>query len=136
MAEHPEAQQGAVVTGASSGIGAAVSIELARRGHRVALVGRDKERLSATESQIRQAGGAAHAVYGDLAEEAAPRRIIAESVEWLGGLDSLACAAGVLDVGPFEEITPEMLDRQWSINTRAPFFLAQEALPHLEARRG
>jgi len=136
MAEHPEAQQGAVVTGASSGIGAAVSIELARRGHRVALVGRDKERLSATESQIRQAGGTAHAVYGDLAEEGAPRRIIAESVEWLGSLDSLACAAGVLDVGPFEEVTPEILDRQWRINARAPFFLTQEALPHLEARRG
>ncbi len=136
MAERPETQHGAVVAGASSGMGAAVSIELARRGYRVALLGRDKERLAATERQIRQAGGAAHAVYGDLAEEGAASRVIAESVEYLGSLDSLACAAGVLDVGPFEEVTPEILDRQWTVNARAPFFLAQAALPHLEARRG
>lgn len=137
MAEHPEGQQrGAVVTGASSGIGAAVSIELARCGYRVALLGRDEERLSATKRQIQQAGGAAHAVRGDLAEDGTASRVIAESVEWLGSLDFLACAAGVLDVGPFEAVTAEILDRQWKVNARAPFILAQAALPHLEARCG
>lgn len=136
MAERPEAQRGAIVTGASSGIGAAVSVELARRGYRVALLGRDKDRLSATERQIREAGGTAHVVCGDLASEGAAGRAVAESVAWLGSLDALVCAAGVLDVGPFEAITAEVLDRQWNVNARAPFFLAQAALPDLEARRG
>jgi NAD(P)-dependent dehydrogenase (short-subunit alcohol dehydrogenase family) len=136
MAEHPETQRTAVVTGASSGIGAAVAIELARDGYRIALVGRDKERLSDTERGIQRTGGEAYAICTDLAEEGAARRVIAESVEWLGDLDCLVCAAGVLDVGPFEEVTAEVLDRQWKVNARAPFFLAQAALPHLEERRG
>jgi NAD(P)-dependent dehydrogenase (short-subunit alcohol dehydrogenase family) len=117
-------------------MGAAVSIELARRGYRVALVGRDRARLAATELRIRQAGGEAQAVCADLADKDAPSRVIAESVEWLGGLDSLACAAGVLDVGPFEAVTPEILDRQWEVNARAPFFLTQAALPYLEQSHG
>lgn len=136
MAEHPETQRGAIVTGASSGIGAAVCVDLARRGYRVALLGRDEDRLSATARQVQQAGGTAHIVRGDLAASDAASRAIAESVGWLGGLDSLVCAAGVLDVGPFEEVTGEILDRQWNVNARAPFFLAQAALPYLEVRGG
>lgn len=136
MDEGRVSERRAVVTGASSGMGAAVSIELARCGYRVALVGRDKQRLSAIEHQIRQMGGAGRAVYGDLADTGTASRVIAESVEWLGGLDFLACAAGVLDVGPFEDVSDEILDRQWTVNARAPFFLAQAALPHLETSQG
>ena len=57
-------------------------------------------------------------------------------LEHLGGLDALVCAAGLLDVGAFEAVTKEVLDRQWNLNAAVPFFLAQAALPHLERAGG
>ena len=69
-------------------------------------------------------------------EPDAPARIVAEAVEFLGGIDTLVCAAGILDVGPFEQVTAEVMERQWAVNVAAPFFLAQAALPYLEATDG
>jgi NAD(P)-dependent dehydrogenase (short-subunit alcohol dehydrogenase family) len=118
-------------------MGAAVAIELARRGYKLALIGRDEARLAVTEKRVREAGGAStHAICGDLAEPDTAARVIGESVEALGGIEVLACAAGVLDVGPFEEVSAEVLERQWCVNARAPFLLTQAALPYLEAAGG
>jgi NAD(P)-dependent dehydrogenase (short-subunit alcohol dehydrogenase family) len=71
-----------------------------------------------------------------LVESGAPNRIISEALDFLGGIDALVCAAGVLDVGPFEAVTPEVMERQWTVNTAAPFFLTQAALPHLTVAKG
>jgi NAD(P)-dependent dehydrogenase (short-subunit alcohol dehydrogenase family) len=117
-------------------MGAATAIELARAGYKLALVGRDKGRLADTERQVRAEGGESCRIFGDLVEPSCPGRIVVESLEFLGGIDTLVCAAGVLDVGPFEAVTPEVMARQWAVNAAAPFFLAQAALPHLAAAKG
>ena len=54
-----------VVTGASSGMGAATAIELARQGHKLALVGRDQKRLTDTERQVRAQGGLGCCIVGE-----------------------------------------------------------------------
>jgi NAD(P)-dependent dehydrogenase (short-subunit alcohol dehydrogenase family) len=126
----------ALVTGASSGMGAATAVELARGDYRVALVGRDKQRLNRTLGQVESVGGEGVCVYADFSDPNCASRVVNESLQWLEGLDALICAAGVLDVGPFEDVTAQVLQRQWTVNAVAPFMLTQAALPHLVATHG
>lgn len=87
---------GAVVTGASSGIGRAIAIELARRGARVALVGRDVRALEATARDIDREGGRAAVVLpADLSVRGEPVRVAKEADKLLGGVDILVNNAAV-----------------------------------------
>jgi NAD(P)-dependent dehydrogenase (short-subunit alcohol dehydrogenase family) len=126
----------ALVTGASSGIGASIAAAMAASGARVAISGRDKKRLSAVAVEIEAAGGEAVIVAGDLTAEGAPQRTVADTVEAFGGLDVLAHVAGIMALGPIAETPVESLDRQYEANVRAPFLLTQAALPHLKESRG
>jgi NAD(P)-dependent dehydrogenase (short-subunit alcohol dehydrogenase family) len=121
----------AVVTGASSGIGAESARLLAAAGARVALVGRDAERLEAVRAEIAQAGGTALAVVADLADGAAPQQVVDRTVAEWGGIDALVHSAGLFEAGPLAEAPVESLDRQWTVNVRAPYLLTQAALPQL-----
>lgn len=121
----------AVVTGASSGIGAESARVLAGAGARVALVGRDAERLDAVRAEIAQAGGTALAVVADLADDAAPQAVVDRAVAEWGAIDALVHSAGLFEAGPLAETPVGSLDRQWLVNVRAPYLLTQAALPHL-----
>lgn len=121
----------AVVTGASSGIGAQVARELAAAGARVLLIGRDVARLDAVVSEICSAGGTAAQRSVDVTEPDAPQYIVAEAIDRLGGLDILVHAAGVFLPTPFAETTDTDLDMQWNINVRAPFRLTRTAVPRM-----
>lgn len=121
----------AIVTGASSGIGAESARVLAAAGARVALVGRDAQRLDSVRAEIAAAGGEALAVVEDLADGAAPQRIVERTVAAYGGLDALVHSAGLFEAGPLADTPVESLDRQWVVNVRAPYLLTQAALPHL-----
>jgi NAD(P)-dependent dehydrogenase (short-subunit alcohol dehydrogenase family) len=121
----------AVVTGASSGIGAETARVMARCGARVLATGRDLSRLGATVAEIEAEGGEAVAVVADL-EAAGGVAQIADAAAELGqGIDILALAAGSLDTSAFAQTTAEALDEMWAVNVRAPFLLTQALLPHL-----
>jgi NAD(P)-dependent dehydrogenase (short-subunit alcohol dehydrogenase family) len=125
----------AIVTGASSGIGRATAVKLARAGASVLAVGREAEALNATRSQI----GSEHTIelaIADVTEEAAPARIVSQAVERLGGIDVLVNAAGVIATGTLEATTDEVWDRMMAVNVTAPFRLMRAAAPHLAVRRG
>ena len=122
----------AVVTGASSGIGAEIAREMAKSGARVVLVGRNDERLSSVAAEIRDGGGECHTVSIDVTAEEAPGRIVSETLEAFGALNIIAPIAGIFIWGPFEETPVEIFDRQWETNVRAPYRLIQAALPHLK----
>jgi NAD(P)-dependent dehydrogenase (short-subunit alcohol dehydrogenase family) len=123
----------AVVTGASSGIGAQIARELAANGARVLLIGRDEARLNDVVSEISTAGGTAAHLSIDVTDADAPRTIVAEAVNRHGGLDVLVHAAGVFLPTPFAETTDADLDKQWNVNVRAPFRLTRAAIEHLSA---
>lgn len=133
MALAPMSLEGrtAIVTGASSGMGAAVARAMAAAGARVVLVGRDTERLDEVAGAIRQQGETCHLVVADVTEDDAPPRIVEEALRAFGSIEILVNAAGVFEPGAFGEVPLESLDRQWRVNARAPFALTQAALPHL-----
>ena len=124
----------AVVTGASGGIGAAVSEALAGAGAVVCMVARNPERL---EAAARRAGGTA--IIADVADPAgaeAMREAVLRAAGG-GGVDILVNAAGSFDLAPVHETTPDMFDRMIAGNLTAPFLAIRALLPGmLEAGRG
>jgi NAD(P)-dependent dehydrogenase (short-subunit alcohol dehydrogenase family) len=126
----------ALVTGASSGIGKAAAIALAREGAKVALVGRSLPALEEVAAQIRSENGVAEAVPADITKEAEAKKCIEKTVEIFGGLDILVNAAGIIATGSIENTTLEQWDAMFNINTRAVFYLSQLALPYLIERKG
>ncbi|TYB40126.1 SDR family NAD(P)-dependent oxidoreductase [Actinomadura chibensis] len=131
----PLAGKTAVVTGASSGIGAEVARAMAAAGARVVLVGRDKERLGAVHQEITARGGTARPVAADLTAEDGPGEVVREALAAYETLDTLVHGAGLFEVGAADEGVAA-LDRQWALNVRAPYALTAAALPALRAARG
>ena len=126
----------AIVTGATSGIGRAAALALAREGYGVVVVGRRAEALRAVTDAIGDGGGVAEAVEADVTAAEAPGRIVGRAVDRFGGIDALVNAAGIIASGTVENTSDEAWDVMLDINVRAPFRLIREAAPHLAARRG
>jgi NAD(P)-dependent dehydrogenase (short-subunit alcohol dehydrogenase family) len=118
----------AVVTGASSGIGAAIAEGMSEAGAKVVLVGRDEQRLARCAALCREH----HIVAIDLIDDEAPGRIVAETIDIFGAIDSVVCSAGIFWPKPLAEAPLEDFDMQWRVNVRAPYALAQAALPYLK----
>ncbi|MBU2663763.1 SDR family oxidoreductase [Actinoplanes bogorensis] len=119
----------ALITGASRGIGRGIALALAAQGWRLTLVARDPVRLQAVADEI---GGADRVVAVDLADPGAPAAIMEEQ----GDLDALILAAGVGSAAPLDGYPMRRFDKQFALNTRAPFELVSLALPKLRAARG
>ncbi len=121
----------ALVTGASSGIGAGVAQSLADAGAAVVLCGRNVERLAEVAQAIETAGGKCLAVPSDVEDDSSAGEMVEAAVRRFGRLDILVCCAGLLAIGALEETTLATLDRQWRVNVRAPFAVTQAAIPFL-----
>lgn len=121
----------ALVTGASSGIGAATAVELAARGAAVALVARRGDRLKAVAERIAQAGGTAIAIQADVTEYDQVGDAVQRTVLELGRLDILINNAGLSRPEPIEQGTASNFDLVVRINLLASLYCAQATLPHL-----
>lgn len=123
----------AIVTGAASGIGQAVARLLAKEGAIVVIGDRNEEGLKATAESI---GANAHPVAFDVSEHEACVRVVETTVADHGGLDILCNIAGVLDMAPLAQFTPDRWARMIGVNLSGVFFMSQAAMPHLVATRG
>jgi len=124
----------ALVTGADSGIGAAVAVAFAREGADVALSYLPEEEDDAREvvSLIEAAGRKAIALPGDLTDKAYCDSLVKDAVAGLGGLDIVVNNAGKQQaVEKFEDLAPEQFDETFKTNVYAMFWICQAALPHL-----
>jgi len=119
-----------LVTGAGGGIGRCVSLELARRGARLALAGRDMPRLQSLADGIRASGGTAICCKVDLARAAGHADLIKLVAQTLGGLDALVNNAGVSRFAAFAGDTPHAIRELIDVNVTGTLLLTQAALPH------
>jgi NAD(P)-dependent dehydrogenase (short-subunit alcohol dehydrogenase family) len=122
-----------LVTGASSGIGRAIALGLARQGAGLCLVGRDRGRL---EGAANEAGAPALFYQVDLAEEGAIERLARDVARGPGGVDVLVLAHGLFASGTSESVPVSELDALYRTNVRAAYLLAQSFLASLAERQG
>jgi meso-butanediol dehydrogenase/(S,S)-butanediol dehydrogenase/diacetyl reductase len=122
----------AIVTGASSGIGASICSLFASSAYRVMAAGRNADALDAIAARAE----GILAWTGDLAEDAACERLVADCVRRFERLDVLVNNAGIYIRGEAEATSAESWRRTLAVNLDAPFFLSKAALPHLRQTRG
>ncbi len=120
-----------LVTGGSSGIGAAAAEALAGRGASVAVSGRDGKALAAVAGRT---GGPT--VVADLRVAGAADHVVAQAADNLGGLDTVVYSAGAGWAGPICEMQAGDIDALIDLNLRAPMQMIRAALPRLMTARG
>ena len=122
----------ALVTGASSGIGAAIARRLASDGFQVLAAGRDSAR---TEAVVKECPDG-RAWVGPLADSAACDALVADCLRQFGRIDLLVNNAGIYLPSKAEATTDDAWRETLAVNLSVPFFLSRAALPHLRATRG
>lgn len=124
----------AVVTGASSGIGAATALALARRGSNVVLAARRQERLGELARRIATGGGTALAVRCDVTERDDLTNLAAMVEERFGRCDALVNNAGIPGGGRFTDLTPDQIERVVRVNELGVMLATKAFLPTMMAR--
>jgi NAD(P)-dependent dehydrogenase (short-subunit alcohol dehydrogenase family) len=124
-----------LISGGTSGLGAAVARAAAREGALVAVTGRRRETGEALAAELTAAGGKALFVQADLADFEQARASVTAVVAAFGRVDSLVNAAGLTSRGTLLDTTPELFDAHVAVNLKAPFFLMQAVVADLVARR-
>jgi NAD(P)-dependent dehydrogenase (short-subunit alcohol dehydrogenase family) len=118
----------AVVTGGTQGLGEAIARMFAARGAAgIVIVGRNAKKGKAVAADIGKAGVKVKYVQADLANVEDCRKVIAEADKAFKRVDVLVNVAATTDRGTILDTSAELFDRMFAINTRAPFFLIQEA---------
>ncbi len=125
-----------IVTGASSGIGAALARAAAGAGYRVAIVARRAERLEEVAQAIRNGGGTVLPVAGDVTAGDMPARIVNATLGSFGRIDVVVNNAGGGALGSLLDQTDAAIEAQWRTHVVAPLRLSRAALPHLETSGG
>jgi NADP-dependent 3-hydroxy acid dehydrogenase YdfG len=123
----------ALVTGASSGIGAAAAEQLAAEGAVVALAARRGDRLGDLAERVRAAGGRALAIECDVTDEQQVRAAVERTVAEFGRLDVVVANAGVMLLGPVVDAPTDEWTRMVHLNVLGLMYTAHAALPHLLA---
>ncbi len=126
-----------VLTGASSGIGEALAVRLARRGARLALGARSEAGLERVAARCREAGGEAIAVPTDVTRPEDCGRLVERAVAASGGVDALVANAGISMLARFEDVTDlSIFDQVMRVNYLGAVYATHFALPHVKRSRG
>lgn len=122
----------ALITGASSGIGEATAISLAKEGAHVVLAARRKDKLDALVKKIEKDGGKATAVEADIMGKAACNLLVEQTIEKHGQIDILVNNAGVMLLGPVDGAPLEEWDNMIHLNVMSLMYMTHAALPHMK----
>ena len=125
-----------IVTGAAQGLGRAIAVEAARSGAAaIVLTDHPTKNCDQSLAEVSKLGAKAAFVPADLMEQETPARVIAAAIEKFGRIDGLVNAAGLSDRGSVAMVDPALFDRLFTVNTRAPMFLMQGLIQHLQERK-
>jgi 3-hydroxybutyrate dehydrogenase len=129
--------QSAIVTGAASGIGREIALELARAGARVAIADLNRDGAQAVADQIAAAGGQAIGIAMDVTREDAVNAGVAETAKAFGTVDILVSNAGIQIVNPIEKYAFADWKKMLAIHLDGAFLTTKAVLPHMyEGDRG
>merc|ERR1711904_451041 len=122
-----------IVTGGTQGLGLEIARQLRKVGARkIALLSRTRSKGQAAVAELSAEGCTAYFVEADMADPESVQAAAAEAIKVLGGrVDGLVNAAGTTERGNMMDTTVEMFDKQFDINTRAPFLLSQAVSKHM-----
>ncbi len=126
----------ALITGASSGIGAAVAKRFAQAGAKVALIGRNEKTLQQLIESISKADGQVYPIVSDLSDSSGPKQAVEMAIAQLGKIDILVNAAGIISMGSIANTTMAAWDEMMQINLRVVFEMMQLVLPYMNAPQG
>jgi NADP-dependent 3-hydroxy acid dehydrogenase YdfG len=132
----PFTDQVAVITGASSGIGRAIALDLAAHGATLCLVGRQLRTLEHVAESAQATSPRVLLYQADLTHDQDIQELAVHLHRDVGHVDILICSAGVISLGRVDGAPVEDLDWQYKVNVRAPYLLTQFLLPTLKARQG
>ena len=121
----------ALITGAASGMGRAISLRLAAEGATVLAADVNDEGLAETAAQVADAAGRIETRHCDVSSVAECGAVVAGCVETFGQIDVLGNIAGLSWQDRVEDVTESDWDRMFGVNVKGVFFLSQAALPHL-----
>lgn len=126
----------AIITGSSRGIGKATAIELVKNGATVVLNGRNQERLTETENEIKALGGNVLAVCGDVSIPKDAKDLLDKTIATFGRLDILINNAGVSMRGDMSDLNPEVFKKVFETNVYGVVNLTIPAMPHIKNTHG
>ena len=132
----PLSGQTAVVSGASSGIGAAIALGLAAEGVRLHLIGRNREALSRVAEEAQRNSPEVLPYQADLSADDNLEELTLALKRNCASLDVLVHCAGIISLAPVETASVADFDQQYKTNVRAPFVLTQALLPALRNSHG
>jgi NADP-dependent 3-hydroxy acid dehydrogenase YdfG len=121
----------ALITGASSGIGAATARALSAEGAAVAIVARRADRLEALASQLRGDGAVVLTLAADIADQQQAAAAVERTVAELGRLDTVVNNAGVMLLGPIADAPPDEWKQMLAVNIEGLLHVTRAAIPHL-----
>ncbi|XP_013197931.2 dihydroanticapsin 7-dehydrogenase-like [Amyelois transitella] len=124
-----------IVTGASSGIGAATAVFLSKLGAKLSLTGRNVENLKKVSQDCEKAT-TTHYIAADLTKESDIENIVKSTIDKYGQLDVLVNNAGILETGSIENTSLAQYDRLMNTNVRSIYYLTMLAVSHLLKTKG
>ena len=124
-----------VITGASSGSGEATARHLAALGAKVVIGARRLERIDALAGELNAAGHSVVAVQTDVRDRAQVAHLVNTAVEHFGRLDALLNNAGIMPMGPLEDIKVDEWDQVIDVNLKGLLYGVAAALPHMKAQK-
>jgi len=124
-----------VITGASSGMGAAAARHLAAKGASVVLGARRTERIDALVTEITAAGGKAIAVATDVTKREDLQRLVDAAIRTYGRIDVIINNAGVMPLSPMERVKVDEWDQMIDVNLKGVLYGVAAALPHMIAQK-
>ena len=125
-----------LITGASSGIGKELAALLSKKGAKLILVSRTKQKLEAVATELQKSNPNILAIPADVMDKLAVQQVIDQAVKKFGGIDILVNNAGVGYYGPLSSMTEETLTNLLRTNIYGPLYFIQSAVNQLKRSRG
>lgn len=120
-----------IVTGATGGMGSAISLEFARQGARLVLSGRNNQKGNKLTDKINSSGIQSVFLAGDVGELSYNRELVQLAIQTFGRIDGVVANAGQLGLGSITELDPDVWNRTFRTNTDSVFYLLKFALPEM-----